>query len=72
MDNLLRNLILKCARPDGVRDCFYMGVIGYGATIGSAYGGSLSGQELAPVSALANSPAKVEERTKETDDGLAA
>lgn len=69
VNNLLRNLSLRCARPDGVRDYFYVGVIGYGATVGSAYGGSLSGQELVPLSALANSPAKVEERTKKTDDG---
>ncbi len=69
VNNLLRNLSLRCARPDGVRDYFYVGVIGYGATVGSAYGGSLAGQELVPLSALANSPAKVEERTKKTDDG---
>jgi hypothetical protein len=69
VNNLLRNLSLRCARPDGVRDYFYVGVIGYGTTVGSAYGGSLAGQELVPLSALANSPAKVEERTKKTDDG---
>ncbi len=69
VNNLLRNLSLKCARPDGVRDYFYVGVIGYGSTVGSAYGGSLAGQELVPLSVLANSPAKIEERTKKTDDG---
>lgn len=69
VNNLLRNLSLRCARPDGVRDYFYVGVIGYGTTVGSAYSGSLAGQELVPLSTLANSPAKVEERTKKTDDG---
>lgn len=69
VNSLLRNLSLKCARPEGVRDYFYVGVIGYGATVGSAYGGSLAGQELVPLSSLANSPAKVEERTKKIDDG---
>lgn len=69
VNSLLRNLSLRCARPDGVRDYFYLGVIGYGVTVGSAYGGSLAGQELVPLSALANSPAKVEERTKRMDDG---
>jgi hypothetical protein len=69
VNRLLRELSLRCARPDGVRDYFYVGVIGYGATVDSAYGGSLAGQELVPLSALANSPAKVEERTKKTDDG---
>lgn len=69
VNSLLRNLSLRCARPDGVRDYFYVGVIGYGATVGSAYCGSLAGQELVPLSALANAPAKIEERTKKTDDG---
>jgi hypothetical protein len=69
VNNLIRNLSLRCAREDGVRDYFYVGVIGYGSTIGSAYCGSLTGQELVPLSVLAKSPAKIEERTKKTDDG---
>ncbi len=69
VNNLLRELCLRCKTDTEVRDYFYVGVIGYGATVGSAYGGSLAGQELVPLSALANSPAKVEERTKKTDDG---
>jgi hypothetical protein len=69
VNSLLRNLSLKCARPDGVRDYFYVGVIGYGVVVESAYSGTLSGHELVPLSVLANSPARVEERTKKVDDG---
>jgi hypothetical protein len=38
VNSLLRNISLRCAREDGVRDYFYVGVIGYGATVGSAWG----------------------------------
>lgn len=69
VNSLLRNISLRCAREDGVRDYFYVGVIGYGATVGSAFGGALSGRELVPLSELANAPASVEERSKKIDDG---
>jgi hypothetical protein len=69
VNSLLRNISLRCAREDGVRDYFYIGVIGYGTTVGSAYSGTLSGRELVPLSELANAPASVEERAKKVDDG---
>ena len=69
INNHLRNLSLKCARPDGVRDYFYIGVIGYGANVGAAWSGALANRELIPLSELAAAPAKVEERIKKVDDG---
>ena len=69
VNNLLRNLSLKCARPEGVRDYYYVGVIGYGTNVGPAWSGALANKELMPLSELAASPAKVEERTKKVDDG---
>ena len=69
INNLLRNLSLKCARPEGVRDYYYVGVIGYGANVGPAWSGALANRELMPLSELAAAPAKVEERTKKVDDG---
>jgi hypothetical protein len=69
INNLLRNLSLKCARPDGVRDYYYVGVIGYGVNVGPAWSGALANRELMPLSELAAAPAKVEERTKKVDDG---
>jgi hypothetical protein len=69
VNKLLQNLIIKCAKPEGVRDYYHIGVIGYGATIGPAFGGSLSGKELVSISEVANMPARIEERTKKTDDG---
>ncbi|MBI2486421.1 MAG: VWA domain-containing protein [Deltaproteobacteria bacterium] len=69
INNHLREIALKCARTDGVRDYFYIGVIGYGAQVGSAFTGPLAGKELVPISDVANLPARVEERVKFVEDG---
>jgi hypothetical protein len=69
LNRLLQNLILKCAKSDGVRDYFHVGAIGYGGRVGSALGGSLASQPLVAVSALANNPLRVEQRTRKVDDG---
>ena len=69
INRLLQNLVLKCAKSEGVRDYYHVGVIGYGGSVGPAFGGALAGKELAPISAIANLPARIEERSKKTDDG---
>jgi hypothetical protein len=65
----LQNLCIKCAKEEGVRDYFHVGVIGYGAHVGPAFGGTLAGRDLVPVSEVATSPARVETRTKKVSDG---
>ncbi len=69
INRLLQNLVLKCAKSEGVRDYYHIGVIGYGGAVGPAFSGALAGKELAPISAIANLPARIEERTRKTDDG---
>src|SRR5262245_42349538 len=69
LNRLLQNLCLKCAKSDGIRDYFYVGVIGYGAHVGLALGGPLRDQPLVPISQLANNPLRVEQRTRKVDDG---
>lgn len=69
MNRLLQNLVIKCAKSEGVRDYYHVGVLGYGAEVGPAYAGSLAGEELAPISRIADHPARVEERAKKVDDG---
>jgi hypothetical protein len=69
INRLLQNLVLKCAKSDGIRDYFYVGIIGYGGTVGSALGGPLAGQHVVPISAIAKNPLRVEQRTRKTDDG---
>ena len=69
INRLLHNLIIKCARGEGVRNFYEVSVIGYGAQVGPAYSGALAGRDLVPLSEVASSPARVEERIKDVDDG---
>lgn len=69
INRLLHNLIIKCARGEGVRNFYEVCVIGYGAHVAPAFSGPLAGRDLVPLSEVANSPARVEERHKKVDDG---
>lgn len=69
LNRLLQNLVIKCAKTEGVRDYYYIGVIGYGAQVGSAFLGNIAGRELVPISEVAANPARIEERTKKVEDG---
>jgi hypothetical protein len=69
LNRLLQNLVIKCAKTEGVRDYYHIGVIGYGAQVGSAFLGALAGKELVPISQVAANPARIEERAKKVDDG---
>jgi hypothetical protein len=69
INRLLQNLVLKCAKADGVRDYFHVGVIGYGADVGPKLAGTSKDRPLAPISAVANKPIRLEQRTRTVDDG---
>jgi hypothetical protein len=69
INRLLQNLVIKCAKSEGVRDYYEVGVLGYGASVGPAFGGSLAGRDLVPISEVADQPARVEERTRKVEDG---
>jgi hypothetical protein len=70
INKLLQNLAIKCAKSEGIRDYYEVGVIGYGGSgIGPAFGGVLAGKDLVPISVIANNPIRVEERKKILDDG---
>jgi hypothetical protein len=69
INRLLQNLVIKCAKAEGVRDYYHVGVIGYGKRVGSAFSGSLAGKSLVPISEVATKPARIEERTRKVEDG---
>src|SRR5437660_3540459 len=69
LNRLLQNLVLKCAKADGIRDFFHVATIRYGGNVESAFGGNLAGQTLVPISLIANNPLRVEVRTRSVDDG---
>ena len=65
----LQELSIKCAKSDGVRDYYNVGVIGYGKKVGPSFVGPLEGRELIPISEIADNPARVDDRTKKVPDG---
>jgi hypothetical protein len=69
LNRLLQNLILKCAKPEGIRDFFHVGMIRYGGRVESAFGGPLAGTTLVPIGKIANNPLRVELRTRRVNDG---
>ncbi len=69
INRLIQNLILKCAKADGVRDYFSVGVIGYGGKAGPALGGPLADHTLVPLSTVADNPLRVEQRTRTVNRG---
>jgi hypothetical protein len=69
VNRLLSELTIKCAKEEGVRDYFHVGVIGYGAKVGPAFGGALAGQALVPLSQVAAQPARLEERQRPSGAG---
>jgi len=69
MNRWLQELSIKCAKSDGVRDYYHVGVLGYGKTVGPCVNGSSDGNEMLPVSQIADNPARLEERTKKIPDG---
>jgi len=69
INRLLQNLVLKCAKSDGIRDYFHVGVVGYGGRVAWALAGPMAGQKLVPISLIANNPLRVEQRARKVDDG---
>lgn len=52
INRLLRDLVIKCSKSEGVGDYFQVGVIGYGSQVAPALGGTLAGRALVPVSEI--------------------
>ena len=68
LNRLLQNIVLKCAKADGIRDFFHVGMISYGGRVTSAFGGALAGMGMVPVSKIANNPLRSRWHAK-VDDG---
>ena len=69
LNRLLFNLVLRCAKSEGVRDYFYVAVIGYSHPVGTLFGGALAGKDLVPVSILADNPLRIEKRERLFESG---
>lgn len=70
INKMLQQLVIKCAKSEGIRDYYHVGVIGYGPRgAAPAFSGAIAGRDLVPVSELAMNPARIEERVKKVADG---
>ena len=63
VNRLVRNLVLQCQRGEQIRDYYHLGLIGYGATVGSIFGGQLAGYNLVPISRVADYPLRLVQET---------
>jgi hypothetical protein len=71
LNRMLYELAIKCAKEEGIRNYYDVGVIGYGATVESAFNGELAGRSLLPIADVANHPARLEERAKPSSGNAA-
>jgi hypothetical protein len=70
LNKTIYTLVTNCTKADGVRNYFDVGVIGYGGQgAGPGLGGALSGTIIHPITTVADTPLRVEDRTKIEDDG---
>lgn len=69
VNRLIQNMVLKCAKIDGVRDYFHVGLIGYGGELTTGLGGKLPDEVLVPIGKLADKPLRVENRVRLVEDG---
>ncbi len=69
VNRTLYELIVRCTKPEEVRNYYYISIIGYGNGVDSAFGGTLAGRDLVPISEVADNPVRVETRTKKVPDG---
>lgn len=72
VNRLLQNLVLRCAKEEGVRDYFHVGIVGYGERVQHLITPADefdTGTGLIPISHLAERPRRMEERVKEQPGG---
>lgn len=66
---LLESLVERCTENGRTRRCFEVSIIGYGATVASALGGDLTGQELVGIDEIAKC-ARIEEHHRKAYDSV--
>src|SRR5437588_11258485 len=65
INRLLKNLIIKCAKQEGVHDYYHIGVIGYGMQVGHAIGYAPAGEDSVRKNDATNTPRRIETRSKQ-------
>lgn len=68
VNHTIHDLVIRCTKTEEIRNYYYLAVIGYGRGVGSALAGPLAGRPVAPVSEVAEFPARIETRLKRISD----
>jgi uncharacterized protein YegL len=68
VNHTIHDLVIRCTKTEEIRNYYYISVIGYGRTVGSAFAGPLAGRRITPIAELAEYPARVETRLKRISD----
>ncbi|MGH9941970.1 MAG: VWA domain-containing protein [Pyrinomonadaceae bacterium] len=69
VNHALHDLVIRCTKTEEVRDYYHVAVIGYGRAVGSSFSGLLSDRLVAPVSEVADNPARIETGYRRVPDG---
>jgi len=69
VNHTLHDLVIRCTKTEEVRNYYYVSVIGYGRTVGSAFGGPLEQRRIAPIAEVADYPLQVKSGYKRVPDG---
>jgi hypothetical protein len=69
INELLDSLGARCAKgEERPTDYFHVGVIGYGSSVGPAFGGRLAARSLVPISEVMDNPIRMVKRTVMEED----
>lgn len=75
INRLLNDLVIRCSKGEDVFNYFDIALVGYGnskygpSRVGSAFDGPLAGRDIVPISEVADYPVRIEQRSKQVDDG---
>jgi hypothetical protein len=70
VNKMLKQLVVKCSKSDGINDYYHVGVIGYGKDGAQpAFSGAIAGKDLVSISDIGHAPLRIEERKKKMYDG---
>lgn len=69
INKTLYALVLRCVDKQAVLNRFHVGLITYGRFVQAGWGGALANRDLVPISEVARSPIRVEQRSELVEDG---
>jgi hypothetical protein len=70
INRLLQTLVFRCAKGGFILDRYYIGAIGYGGELCLGLPvPALAGEIIRPVSMIGNSPLRIDERSKQVEQG---